>query len=58
MAMADPKGTDVNREQEEEKKEKKSPKTTPNREHTKKHWGHIPGSKKKPIRSFKSPGRK
>jgi len=26
--------------------------------HRKKHWEHLPGSKRKPIRSFKSPGRK
>jgi len=28
------------------------------KEHRKKHWEHLPESKRKPIRSFKSPGRK
>lgn len=26
--------------------------------HRPRHWEHLPGSKKKPIRSYKSPGRK
>jgi|GEM_PF-1813255 len=28
------------------------------KKHRKKHWEHLPGVKRKPIRSFKSPGRK
>jgi len=28
------------------------------KKHAKKHWEHLPGAKRKPIRSFKSPGRK
>jgi hypothetical protein len=28
------------------------------KQHRRKHWEHLPGSKKKPIRSYKSPGRK
>ena len=28
------------------------------KKHRKNHWEHLPGSKRKPIRSYKSPGRK
>jgi hypothetical protein len=28
------------------------------KKHRKRHWEHLPGPKRKPIRSFKSPGRK
>lgn len=28
------------------------------KKHRKKHWEQLPGSKRKPFRSFKSPGRK
>lgn len=44
--------------EEEEKKEKTAPAPSPRRKHFSKHWDHLPGSKRKPIKSFKSPGRK
>ena len=28
------------------------------KKHRQKHWEHLPGVKRKPVRSFKSPGRK
>jgi hypothetical protein len=51
-----------NREETEEDQDQKQDHHIPapplHKRHRKKHWDHLPGSKRKSIRSFKSPGRK
>ena len=56
--MVDPKENKKGDEQEEEKPERTIPVPPPHHKHKQKHWEHLPGAKRKPVRSFKSPGRK
>jgi hypothetical protein len=58
MVMAESRDTEAKEERDEEKEEKVTPAPAPRRKHRRKHWDHLPGSKKRPIKSYKSPGRK
>jgi len=56
--MTRPRKTETGGEQDGEEKEKVTPAPLPHQKHRRKHWDHLPDSKRKQIRSFRSPGRK
>jgi hypothetical protein len=56
--MAESQKTETKEERDEEETEKVTPVPLPRRKHRRKHWDHLPGSRKRQIKSFKSPGRK
>jgi hypothetical protein len=45
-------------DQQEQKSDHHIPVPPEKHQHQRHHWEHLPGSKRKPVRSFKSPGRK
>ncbi|KPL18941.1 MAG: hypothetical protein AMJ92_05545 [candidate division Zixibacteria bacterium SM23_81] len=49
---------DVRQDRDEEDRDQGNPAPPRRRKRSRKHWDHLPGSKRKSIRSYKSPGRK
>lgn len=59
--MVEPKQSESQKEPDDEKEEREKggvPVPPARRKHRRKHWDHLPGQKRKSIRSYKSPGRK
>jgi len=46
------------REEKDQEQDHHIPSPPSQHPHQQKRWEHLPGSKKKPVRSYKSPGRK
>jgi hypothetical protein len=63
--MIESKGKDVHRDRDddqqdrdEENRDQGTPAPARRLKRGRKHWDHLPGTKRKSIRSYKSPGRK